>query len=134
MVGREGEVFSNRMLHYATSLHGTWQYRFKQRSRLIAIVDTIGLPTIFFTNSAADLQWPELARLIYSDDPDSSSSRSKALQENPAIADVNPSSNPEVRYLRLNRRTRDTNLLRLAPPMMSETDGRLRYSLLRAPG
>ena len=87
MVGREGEVFSNRVLHYATSLRGTRQYWFKQRSRLIAMVDTIGLPTIFFTHSAADLQWPELARLICPDDPDSSSSRSKALQENPAIAD-----------------------------------------------
>ena len=48
---------------------------------------TLGLPTIFFTHSAADLQWPELARLICPDDPYSSSSRSKALQENPAISD-----------------------------------------------
>jgi hypothetical protein len=37
--------------------------------------------------SAADLQWPELARLICPDDPDSSSARAKAVQENPAIAD-----------------------------------------------
>ena len=88
MVGREGEAFSNQVLHYATSLRGTRQYWFKQRSRLIAMVDTLGLPTVFFTHSAADLQWPELARLICPDDPDSSSSRSKALQENPAIADL----------------------------------------------
>ena len=87
MVGREGEAFSNRVLHYASSLRGTRQYWFKQRSRLIAMVDTLGLPTVFFTHSAADLQWPELARLICPDNPDSSSSRSKALQENPAIAD-----------------------------------------------
>ena len=87
MVGREGEVFSNRVLYYATSLRGTRQYWFKQRSRLIAMVDTIGLPTIFFTHSAANFQWSELARLICPDDPDSSSSRSKALQENPVIAD-----------------------------------------------
>ena len=51
------------------------------------MVDTLGLPTVFFTHSAADLQWPELARLICPDDPDSSTSRSKALMENPAIAD-----------------------------------------------
>ena len=87
MVGREGEAFSNRVLHYASSLRGTRQYWFKQRSRLIAMVDTPGLPTVFLTHSAADLQWPELARLICPDNPDSSSSRSKALQENPAIAD-----------------------------------------------
>ena len=39
------------------------------------------------THSAADLHWPELAYLICPDDPNSTSSRSKALQQNPAIAD-----------------------------------------------
>ena len=61
MIGHEGEVFSNRILHYATFKRGTRQYWFKQRSRLIAMVDTLGLPTVFFTHSVADLQWPELA-------------------------------------------------------------------------
>ena len=87
MVGRDGEAFSNRVLHYAASLRGTRHYWMKQRSRLIAMVDTLGLPTVFFTHSAANLQWPELARLICPDDPDSSSSRNRALVENPAIAD-----------------------------------------------
>ena len=87
MVGRKGEAFSNRVLHYAASLRGTKQYWFRQRSRLIAMVNTLGLPTIFFTHSAADLQWPELATLICADDPRSSSSRNRALQENPAISD-----------------------------------------------
>ena len=39
MVGREGEAFSNRVVHYASSLRGTRQYWFKQRSWLIAKVD-----------------------------------------------------------------------------------------------
>ena len=78
-------ALSNRVLHYATSLRGMRHYWFKQRSRLIAMVDTLGLPTVFFTHSAADLQWPELARLIRPEDPDSSSARNKAVQENPAI-------------------------------------------------
>ena len=82
-----GESFSNRVLHYASSLHGTRQYWYKQRGRLISMVDTLGLPTIFFTHSAADLQWPELARLICPDDPDSSASRIKDVNENPALAD-----------------------------------------------
>ena len=84
MVSCEGETFSNRVLHYATSLRGTW---FKQQSRLIAMVDTLGLPTVFFSGPAADLQWPELARPICRDNPDSSSAHNKAVQENPAIAD-----------------------------------------------
>ncbi len=87
MVGREGEAFSNCVLHYAASLRGTRQYWYRQRSRLIAMVDTLGLPTVFFTHSAADLHWPELAHLICPDDPESRSSRNTALQENPAIAD-----------------------------------------------
>ena len=87
MVGREGEAFSNRVLQYAASLQGTRHYWFKQRSRLIAMVDTLGLPTLFFTHSAADLQWPELACLICPDDTEYSFSRNKAVLENPAIAD-----------------------------------------------
>ena len=87
MVGREGEAFSNRVLHYAASLRGTKQYWFRQRSRLLLMVDTLGLPTIFFTHSAADLQWPELAHLLSPEDPDSRSSRTTAVIENPAIAD-----------------------------------------------
>ena len=49
--------------------------------------DTSGLLTIFFTPSAVDLQWPELAHLICPDNPECSSSRYKAVLENPAIAD-----------------------------------------------
>ena len=86
MVGHQGEAFSNRVLHYASSLRGTRQYWFKQRSRLITMVDTLGIPTIFFTHSAADHQWPELARLLAPDDPNSSSSRTKAVIENPAVS------------------------------------------------
>ena len=85
MVGREGEAFSNRVLHYAASLRGTKQYWFRQRSRLMSMVDTLGLPTIFFTHSAADLQWPELAHLISPEDPDSRSSRTTTVIENPAM-------------------------------------------------
>ena len=48
---------------------------FKQWSRLIAMIDTLGLPAIFFTHIAADLQWPELARLICPDNHECSSSR-----------------------------------------------------------
>ena len=87
MVGRQGEAFSSRVLHYASSLRGTRQYWQRQRSRLLSMVDTLGLPTIFFTHSGADLQWPELARLICPDNPDSRTARTKAVIENPAVTD-----------------------------------------------
>ena len=65
----------------------TRQYWFCQPSRLMSMVDTLGLPTIkFFTHSAADLQWPKLAHLICPD-PESRSSCTTAVIENPAIAD-----------------------------------------------
>ena len=51
------------------------------------MVDTLGMPTVFFTHSAADGQWPELACLICADNPGSSSSRSSAVSENPVIVD-----------------------------------------------
>ena len=51
------------------------------------MVDTLELPTIFFTHSAADLHWPELTQLICPDNLHSSSSRSCALVENPVVAD-----------------------------------------------
>ena len=59
-----GTSFSSHVYHYAGSLRGTCPYWMKQRSCLIAMVYTLGHPTVFFTYSAADLQWPELAKLI----------------------------------------------------------------------
>ena len=74
MVGREGEVFSNKVLHFASSLRGTRQYWFKQRSWLIAI-HPWSTNCVLHMHSAADLQWPDLARLICPDDSDSSASQ-----------------------------------------------------------
>ena len=87
MVRSGGYQFSKRVLHYASSLCETRQFWFKQRSRLIAIIDTLGMPTLFFTQRAADGHWPEFARLICAENPDSSSSHSSAVSENLAIPD-----------------------------------------------
>ena len=88
MVGRGGETFSKRMQHFATSVRGTCtnSYWFKQSSRLTAMVDTLGLPTVFFTHSAVDMQRPELARLICPHPTDKNSCK-QAVIDNPAIAD-----------------------------------------------
>lgn len=64
MIGREGSSFTNHVLHCGINLCGTKQYWYRQWSIVILMVDTLCLPTIFFTHSAADLQWPELAHLI----------------------------------------------------------------------
>ena len=74
------ETFSNRVLHFATSLCGTRPYWFN-------MVDTLGLPTVFFTHSATDTQCPELANLICEYNPNSKGERIQAVVSNPAIAD-----------------------------------------------
>ena len=112
MVGREGEAFSNRVLRYASSLRGTKQYWFRQQSRLVSMIDTFGLPTTFFTHSAADLQWPELAQFLCPEDPESRSSRTKAVIENPAIAElVLLPQSPEVHTDILHWNSRSDQLL-----------------------
>ena len=51
------------------------------------MVNTLGFPTIFFTHSAADLQWPQLAQLISPDYPNSRSACANAVIKNPALTD-----------------------------------------------
>lgn len=87
MVHHGGESLANRVQHFGYNIHGTRAYWFSQRSRLIAMIDSLGLPTIFFTHSAADTQWPELANLISPADVISQTSRVQAVNQNPAVAD-----------------------------------------------
>ena len=87
MVRHDGDALSNRVLHFGSSLRGTQQFWQKQKNRLTAMVDTLGLPTVFFTLSVADLQWPELANLLNVKEAESSTARSRAVIENPCMAD-----------------------------------------------
>lgn len=87
MVGHESNTLSNRVLHFGSTLRGTRQFWQKQKTRLTAMVDTLGLPTVFFTLSAADLQWPELASLLNVGETEDSAARSRAVIENPCMAD-----------------------------------------------
>ena len=87
MVRHDGDALSNRVLHFGASLRGTLQFWLKQKNRLTAMVDTLGLPKVFFTLSAADLQWPELANLLNVEEDENSTARSRAVLENPLMAD-----------------------------------------------
>ncbi|XP_055344659.1 uncharacterized protein LOC129592610 [Paramacrobiotus metropolitanus] len=83
-----------QIMNYGAKLRGTRSYWFQRSAELADMVRSIGVPTIFFTLSAADLYWPEIFDLI---DPTTTSEnctekeilrrRTKALQENPLIAD-----------------------------------------------
>ena len=87
MVGQNHQALSSRVLHFGATLRGTRQFWQKQRTRLTAMIDTLGLPTLFFTLSAADLQWPELANLLDVDDPQNCTDRAKAVVDNPCLTD-----------------------------------------------
>ena len=73
-----GTSFSSRVCHYAGSLRGMCQYWMKH----IWASDCF-----FFTHSAADLQWPELANLICQDSPEDASARRHPVIDNLAVAD-----------------------------------------------
>lgn len=87
MAGHDRDSLSNRVLHLGSTLHGTCQFWQKQRNRFTAMVDILGLPTVFFTLSAADIQWPGLADLLNVEETGDSAARSRAVIENPCIAD-----------------------------------------------
>jgi len=52
------------------------------------MVNTLGLPTVFFTLSEADLQWPELANLLGAEERDNNAARSNAVIDNPCLTDL----------------------------------------------
>ena len=91
MVNRGETSFASRVMRFSSSLHGTRQYWCTQRLNLAAMQEALGMPTIFFTLSAADTQWPELQDLMCHYRPnanqDRASERIKAVIENPYWTD-----------------------------------------------
>lgn len=83
-----------KVLCYNSNLRSTRSYWYARSKELQDMVQTIGAPTLFFTLSAADIQWPELYRLL---DPNFNPAepivdefrenrrRAKLLNDNPLI-------------------------------------------------
>ena len=91
MVNRGDTSFASRVMRFSSSLHGTRQYWCTQRLNLAAMQEALGMPTIFFTLSAADTQWPELQDLMRHYRPntnqDKPSESIKAVIQNPHLTD-----------------------------------------------
>ena len=51
---------ASTVIRFVSSLYGSKQYWLRQCRNLMAMEEALGMPSIFFTMSAADLQWPEL--------------------------------------------------------------------------
>ena len=55
---------ADRLMRFGNVLRGTRAYWTKCRAELCDLIQQIGCPTIFFTLSAADMQWPDLHKLM----------------------------------------------------------------------
>lgn len=87
------EALANRMIRYGAQLRGTRAYWLARRSELIDMIRILQSPHVFFTLSAADLQWPDLHRhmpreIPESDEDESARKRQRrlALNNNPHLA------------------------------------------------
>lgn len=80
-----------KMMFYNSNLRGTKSYWYARGQELLAMVRQLGLPTLFFTLSAADMHWPDLFKFLCPDeDPNaiSEARRRKLIEENPAKVDA----------------------------------------------
>lgn len=82
-----------QVLSYGSTVPSTPSFWFTRKSELQSMIEQLNTPTIFFTLSAADHQWPELFRILnqYSDCPPYANEfqearrRNKLINENPML-------------------------------------------------
>lgn len=81
-----------KMMFYNSNLRGTKAYWHARGQELLAMVRQLGLPTLFFTLSAADMHWPDLYKFLLNSDENPNSltdaTRRKLIEENPAKLDA----------------------------------------------
>lgn len=87
------EPIAYNMIHYGAKLCGTRAYWGQCRQELLDMIRVTGIPHLFFTFSAADLQWPDLHQhmpLEMNRPPEDERARKHqwwlALEQNPHIA------------------------------------------------
>ncbi|KAK3924575.1 4-hydroxy-3-methylbut-2-enyl diphosphate reductase 1 [Frankliniella fusca] len=60
----ENPEFMKDILVYGSNIRGTREFWSSRSNELSSLCDFLGLPTIFFTASAADMKWPRLREII----------------------------------------------------------------------
>ena len=87
----------SHMQKFNSNVTGSEAYFYKKRTELEALIDSKGMPTMWFTLSAADNHWIDLQQLMYGRDigyPDMDDEEAKAkwrrkmTRENPHIVDA----------------------------------------------
>ena len=81
-------TFMSKLSRYVSNITGSAAYWHKVREDLKAIIDNKGVPTIFFTFSAADMHWPELHSIFKKPvDELNNNDRRQVIISNPHIVD-----------------------------------------------
>ncbi|KAK3909852.1 DNA repair protein RecO [Frankliniella fusca] len=61
---KKNNEYMKDVLVYGSNIRGTREFWSARSNELTSLCDFLGLPTIFFTSSAADMRWPRLKELI----------------------------------------------------------------------
>ena len=84
-----------RMQAFNANIRGSNSFFYKKRKELEALITTHGMPTMWFTFSAADNHWLDFARCIYGGDlpafqsvKEAAAWRRKLIRENPHLVDA----------------------------------------------
>lgn len=83
-------TFLKKIMFQSSNIQGTKAYWFARGKELIAMAEQLGMPTLFFTLSAADLHWPDLFKILAPDEDFQNISehrRRLLVKENPLIVD-----------------------------------------------
>lgn len=87
---KDNPTLNKKLMFQNANIQGTRPFWFARSRELVAMVEQLNLPTLFFTLSAADLHWPDLFRILAPDKEYSTLSerdRWKLVQDNPMIVD-----------------------------------------------
>ncbi|KAE8745030.1 hypothetical protein FOCC_FOCC008342 [Frankliniella occidentalis] len=66
---KEDPKVIHSIMYHCCDIRGTKAYWKMRAKELIQMIEQLGMPTVFFTLSAADLQWPGLFKLLAPDVP-----------------------------------------------------------------
>jgi hypothetical protein len=68
LAGDDGLLLASKIVRCVKAVRGTRPYWYMEGAKLKDMINQIGMPTLFYTLSMADLSWPDLHRLM-PDDP-----------------------------------------------------------------
>ena len=64
LLAQDQRNISTKILRFGSQIRGTAQYWYKRGREIMAMNEQLGSATVFFTFSVADMQWPDLARFL----------------------------------------------------------------------